>query len=72
MACTSASRDPHRAPRPTLASQAGRFGFRRADVRGIGNEYGAGEHFMVLELAPGSLPVAGGLAKYAPEFALVG
>lgn len=45
-----------------------RFGFERADPRGIGNEYGADEAFMVLELLPGSLP-AEGLAKYAAEFA---
>ena len=32
-------------------------------------EYGADEAFMVLELQPGSLPPAGGLATYGPEFA---
>ena len=46
-----------------------RFGFRRASERGLGNEYGADEAFMVLELRPGSLPSGGGLVRYAPEFA---
>jgi putative acetyltransferase len=46
-----------------------RFGFRRADAVGLGNEYGAGEAFMILELKPGSLPVEGGLVRYGPEFA---
>lgn len=45
-----------------------RFGFERADNRGISNEYGADDAFMVLELQPGSLPTQG-LAKYAAEFA---
>lgn len=44
-----------------------RFGFRRASDLGLGNEYGADEAFMVLELSPGSLP-KGGLVKYGPEF----
>jgi putative acetyltransferase len=46
-----------------------RFGFRRAGAVGLGNEYGADEEFMVLELQPGSLPPAGGLVKYAAAFA---
>lgn len=46
-----------------------RFGFRRADERGLGNEYGAAEEFMVIELRPGGLPAEGGLVRYAPEFA---
>jgi putative acetyltransferase len=45
-----------------------RFGFRRASERGLRNEYGADEAFMVLELQPGSLPPSGGLVKYGPEF----
>jgi putative acetyltransferase len=49
-----------------------RFGFRRASERGLGNEYGADEAFMVLELRPASLPPGGGLVRYAPEFALFG
>ncbi len=44
-----------------------RFGFQRASDFGLANEYGADEAFMVLELAPGSLPL-GGLVKYGPEF----
>ena len=50
----------------------GRFGFERASARGLDNEYGAHEAFMVLELEPGALPEGGGLVRYAPEFALVG
>jgi putative acetyltransferase len=46
-----------------------RFGFRRASEVGLGNEYGADEAFLVLELEPGSLPPGGGLVKYGPEFA---
>jgi putative acetyltransferase len=46
-----------------------RFGFRRASEVGLANEYGADAAFMVLELQPGSLPAAGGLVQYGPEFA---
>jgi putative acetyltransferase len=46
-----------------------RFGFTRADRRGLGNEYGADEAFMVLELLIGSIPENGGLVRYGPEFA---
>jgi putative acetyltransferase len=46
-----------------------RFGFRRASLHQLGNEYGADEPFQVIELQPGSLPVGGGLVKYALEFA---
>jgi putative acetyltransferase len=46
-----------------------RFGFTRADRRGLGNEYGADEEFMVLELRGGRLPANGGLVRYGPEFA---
>jgi putative acetyltransferase len=49
-----------------------RFGFRRAAEVGLGNEYGADEAFMVLELRSGSLPAAGGLVRYGPEFAAWG
>jgi len=49
-----------------------RFGFRRASEVGLGNEYGADEAFMVVELRPGALPAAGGLVRYAPEFAAFG
>jgi putative acetyltransferase len=46
-----------------------RFGFTRADRRGLGNEYGADEAFMVLELREGRIPEDGGLVRYGPEFA---
>jgi putative acetyltransferase len=45
-----------------------RFGFRRASLAGLSNEYGADEAFMVLELEPGTI-LAGGLVKYGVEFA---
>jgi putative acetyltransferase len=45
-----------------------RFGFARADHRGLGNDYGAVEAFMVLELHDGTIPEAGGLVRYGPEF----
>jgi putative acetyltransferase len=46
-----------------------RFGFQRASLAGLQNEYGADEAFMLLELLPGSLPAGGGLVKYGAEFA---
>jgi len=46
-----------------------RFGFDRADRRGLGNEYGADEAFMVLELRDGTIPGRGGVVRYGPEFA---
>jgi putative acetyltransferase len=46
-----------------------RFGFGKASAVGLGNEYGADDAFMVLELVPGSLPAGGGLVKYGVEFA---
>jgi putative acetyltransferase len=46
-----------------------RFGFRRAGELGLGNEFGADEAFMVLELQQGVLPAGGGLVRYGPEFA---
>ncbi len=46
-----------------------RFGFTRADRRGLGNEYGADEAFMVLEVRNGSIPANGGVVRYGPEFA---
>lgn len=45
-----------------------RFGFERASDRGLGNEYGADEHFMVLELKEGVLEGADGTVRYRPEF----
>ena len=49
----------------------GRFGFSPASRWGLGNEYGAGDEFMVLELRPRTIPAGGGLVRYAPEFAAV-
>ena len=46
-----------------------RFGFQRASGFRLANEYGADDAFMVLELAPQSLPPEGGLVQYGPEFA---
>jgi putative acetyltransferase len=46
-----------------------RFGFRKASRLGLSNEYQADEAFMVIELVSGSLPPAGGLVRYGPEFA---
>jgi putative acetyltransferase len=46
-----------------------RFGFQKASLVGLRNEYGADEAFMILQLLPGSLPVGGGLVKYGTEFA---
>jgi putative acetyltransferase len=45
-----------------------RFGFSPAGARGLDNEYGAGDAFMVLEFEPSSLPAGGGLVKYGREF----
>ena len=46
----------------------GRFGFERASERGIGNEYGVDEPFMVVELKKGTLDEASVTVKYQPEF----
>lgn len=46
-----------------------RFGFDRADRRGLGNEYGADEAFLSLELRDGTVPGRGGLVRFGPEFA---
>jgi putative acetyltransferase len=43
-----------------------RFGFRRADLFGLENEYGAGKAFMALELKTAS--ITPGLVRYASEF----
>ncbi len=45
-----------------------RFGFKRAGIYGLGNEYQADESFMVLELRKGSLTTVQGTVKYQPEF----
>lgn len=49
-----------------------RFGFERASVRALGNEYGADEHFMVAEMKNGALDDAGGTVCYREEFREVG
>ncbi len=49
-----------------------RFGFRRASLFGLGNEYGADEAFMVLELKEGAMPADGGLVRYSHEFGELG
>jgi putative acetyltransferase len=45
-----------------------RFGFRRASVYGLRNEYQADENFRVLELRTGTLNTVSGLVKYSSEF----
>jgi HAD superfamily hydrolase (TIGR01509 family) len=45
-----------------------RFGFIPATEFGLGNEYGAGEEFMLRELRTGVLKGASGVVKYVPEF----
>ena len=45
-----------------------RFGFRPAAPLGIRWEHGAEAHFMVMELRPGALAGASGVARYRPEF----
>ena len=46
----------------------GRFGFRRASMFGLGNEYGVDDPFMVLELSLGGLPKVPGTVKYVKVF----
>jgi putative acetyltransferase len=46
-----------------------RFGFTRADQRGLGNEYHASEEFMIVELRDGAIPRSGGIVRYGSEFA---
>ena len=46
-----------------------RFGFEPASRWKLGNEYGAEEAFMAIELQNGALPAGGGLIVYAHEFA---
>ena len=45
-----------------------RFGFSRASLYGLGNEYGADEHFMAMELKNGALDRVSGIVRYSPEF----
>jgi putative acetyltransferase len=46
----------------------GRFGFRRASLFGLGNEYGVDDPFMVLELNLDGLPEVPGMIKYVKVF----
>ncbi len=46
----------------------GRFGFRRASMFGLANEYGVDDPFMVLELRLGGLPKLPGVVKYVKVF----
>ena len=45
-----------------------RFGFSRANLYGLGNEYDTGEHFMAMELKKGALDKVSGTVQYSPEF----
>ncbi|XXX71950.1 N-acetyltransferase [Sorangium sp. So ce134] len=47
-----------------------RFGFKRASLYGLGNEYAADEAFMAMELAEHALSGARGVVRYSPEFDL--
>ena len=49
-----------------------RFGFRPAPSFGLSDEYGGGDAFQALELAPNGIPLGAGLVRYAPEFAVFG
>jgi putative acetyltransferase len=49
-----------------------RFGFRAASEFGLSDEYRGGSAFQALELVRGTLPVGGGLVRYAREFATLG
>ena len=45
-----------------------RFGFERASGKGLGNEYGVDEYFMVVELSNGTLDSVSGTVRYREEF----
>jgi putative acetyltransferase len=45
-----------------------RFGFKRASLYGLRNEYNVDENFMVLELKKGALDSISSLVKYQTEF----
>ena len=49
-----------------------RFGFQSASVFGLGNEYGADEAFMAIELQPGILDCLAAVACYCSEFKEIG
>ena len=45
-----------------------RFGFSRASLYGLGNEYDTDEHFMAIELKDGALDKVTGTVQYSSEF----
>ena len=45
-----------------------RFGFSRASLYGLGNEYDTDEHFMAMALKAGALDKVSGIVRYSPEF----
>ena len=45
-----------------------RFGFSRASLYNLGNEYDTDEHFMAMELKNGALDKISGIVRYSPEF----
>jgi putative acetyltransferase len=45
-----------------------RFGFERASGKGLDNEYGVDEYFMVVELSNGALDSVSGTVRYREEF----
>ena len=45
-----------------------RFGFERASGKGLGNEYGVDEYFMVVELSNRALDSVSGMVRYREEF----
>ena len=45
-----------------------RFGFSRASLYGLGNEYDTDEHFMAIELKNSALDKVSGTVQYSPEF----
>jgi putative acetyltransferase len=48
-----------------------RFGCLPAAQWKLSDEYGGGDAFQAMELRAGAIPAAGGIVRYAPEFALV-
>jgi putative acetyltransferase len=48
-----------------------RFGFLPAAQWKLSDEYGGGDAFQAMELAPGTIPRNGGVVRYAPEFSMV-
>ena len=47
----------------------GRFGFEKASISGLQNQYGAGEEFMVIHFSGRGVV---GLVRYVPEFVVFG